>query len=203
MGKKGVTKPISFNGKKGGYAFWAKETGITASTIRKRIELGWSVSDALTKTTKARLDRIVTIGNDQYPVKEAAEILNITVSAVYDRIRMKDEYENRKKPARSAEALQEITAFGKTQPIIEFSHQYLIPPVTVRQRLKLGWSPERALTAPVCLVSGRKRSAWWDKPIEVMTGEDYALSNMIKSLQGRNLSDEEIMDECMHRINNQ
>lgn len=45
---------ITYDGKTDTVSNWSKEVGISSSTIRRRLQLGWSIEEALTKPIKRK-----------------------------------------------------------------------------------------------------------------------------------------------------
>ncbi len=54
-----------------------------------------------------------------------------------------------KQQGRNRSTNHRITALGETLCIVEWSERTGLSKETIRQRLKRGWSPERAVTAPL------------------------------------------------------
>lgn len=59
------------------------------------------------------------------------------------------EWATRKQQARNKRSNRLISAFDKTQTMIEWSEETCIDWRVLQKRLNLGWTPERALTTPV------------------------------------------------------
>lgn len=62
----------------------------------------------------------------------------------------------RKRQARNRSSSRIIEAFGKSQPSAAWAEEYGITQAALHARLKLGWSPEDAISRPIGS-NGRKR----------------------------------------------
>lgn len=64
-----------------------------------------------------------------------------------------------KEQARNRRSNRLVTAFGRTQPVAAWAEEFGLKPATFVNRLTLKWSPEEALTTPLCSGGRPKRAA--------------------------------------------
>lgn len=79
---------LTFNGRNQTISAWAKELGIPASTISKRLRLGWSDEEALKgKATVSNAPRMLTHAGRTQTIAEWAKEVGLAPSALKARLR--------------------------------------------------------------------------------------------------------------------
>lgn len=75
---------MTLNGKSHSISEWSRITGIKVATISYRMKKGWSVEDALTKSSNDREIKI-TYNNEQKTISEWSTVLNVPKSTLWYR----------------------------------------------------------------------------------------------------------------------
>ncbi|MDE2095653.1 MAG: hypothetical protein KGL39_00220 [Patescibacteria group bacterium] len=153
---------LTYNGETLCFTEWARRIGGTIDAIRGRIKRGWTVKDALTtplygKDTKATL---ITFNGKTQSLTHWAREFHIKVSLLSDRLRVLG-WDIEKALTTSAGGFRKharyFTKNGITKSVAQWAREIGIAEVTVRTRIRNGWSIQEALFAPVG-PNGKKRS---------------------------------------------
>jgi hypothetical protein len=77
---------IEYNGQSLNVSQWATVTGLEESTIRHRLDSGWSIKRALTAALRKN-EHILSIGNESHTIVEWAKIMGIEDNCIVHRLK--------------------------------------------------------------------------------------------------------------------
>lgn len=122
---------------------WARRYNLKPAKVLQRIREGMSIKDALF-TPHYRVERI-TIEGESHTMKEWAAICGISNAAMYERRRR-----GRKDRDLIVECMvmREVTAFGRTQKIVDWGKEFGLNGSMIVNRLRRGWDVEDAVSKP-------------------------------------------------------
>ena len=140
---------IEFQGKKQSLSEWAREKGISFSTLYGRLRKGWSVERMLSADTGGNADvrRLEYKGKVQ-TISEWARELGMSRGLIYDRLRKGwciDRVLGVKVSDNTARKRM-ATINGKTQSVVAWARELGLNISTVYGRLQKGWSEIEALS---------------------------------------------------------
>lgn len=142
------TAKITFQGRTMRLSEWAKTLGINESTLRGRLNNGWTVWRALTDPiTKGKRPNRLRVGKVEKSVEDWAREAGVTRGGIHARLRRGWSPEKAVSlPAQVVE--EEITFRGQTKKRKEWAREAGISDRCLKRRLELGWSLEDALERP-------------------------------------------------------
>lgn len=198
----GEARLLTYNGETKFVIEWAKQFDIHIDTLLGRLRRGWPVEKALTSPTKVMTSNgeikqrspkegqrekarregrgLLTFKGETKLISEWAEEYGISKKILRGRLSggwpLEEALSTKAGLGGRLRNLQEITFNGETKPVIKWAEQYGIPQSLLHQRLRLGWSIERALTPPDKVESlnkeaQRKRAGKLQKNFLTFNGE--------------------------------
>ena len=141
---------ITLNGESKTIAEWSEITGIEESAITKRLKLGWSDHDALTKpvSNSGKL-HFLEFNGESKTISEWSRITNISKGTINRRLREGwSNHDALTEPARNKGHKRYLDFNGESKTISAWAKATNISKETIRFRLKRGWSIEKTLTTP-------------------------------------------------------
>lgn len=132
---------------------WERENGVPATLIGKRIKLGWTPEDAVSRPVRSkRTARTVTVGGETLAIHEWSERTGIPTAVISSRLSIGWTPERAvSEPIRKRRGTgrQGVVIGGERLTIREWSKRTGIPANIISNRLNRGWTPERAVGTPV------------------------------------------------------
>lgn len=155
---------VVYKGKTQTVAEWADALGVDYFTFSRRIRAGWSVERAITEGIGEKQQKVrrYEYNGEAHTLTEWADIIGTPRSTLRRWIE--------EKGMSVAEALETqpreikhksyyfLTLDGRTQPLNDWARELNIRPITLRRRIKAGWSDEDVLTKPVDKTRCRKQA---------------------------------------------
>lgn len=160
----GSAKPITFNGETLTIQGWADKLGISYQTLYQRLHIRkLPLSKALTFGHLSEAETYTYRGETR-TLQGWANKLGVKVSTLDQRInrlhwpveRALTANTRPKKPSKSKIDTDNITAFGETKTLIQWSNDTGLSYALLYQRLDKGWPEEKALSKPVRPKKSRK-----------------------------------------------
>ena len=155
---------------------WSRRTGIPEVTIRHRLDVGWTFSQALEEEDPpAALWTTLTHNGVEDTVPGWAKRLGVSETFIRKRLRAGFSVEEALDVDAKRQPLPPITHGGLTMSLADWSRESGVPQPVLKNRLRLEWSPAQSLgvaPAPV-QVGGRRYSVTLssDGAVELSTRE--------------------------------
>lgn len=178
-------KELTYDGRTQTMAAWAREMGISANTLLRRLQRGWGVERALTEkpVTRGRrlnVKRQITHEGRTLCLAEWAREAGLKPSTLGHRLNsgwsMQDALSSalcqRVQPAAGNEKL--LTHQGRTQCVAAWAREAGINATTIFARLKRGWELERVLTTKPATKSQRPKPS--DRPGPISSAASQELT---------------------------
>lgn len=137
---------ITIKGKTRTIQEWIKQNSIKVNTLHWRMDHGWKLEDAITKSPRISLLRV---GNEEHTVSEWSKITGIPRPVIYDRL--KRGYSSEAAVSNDASVFRNgkvMSVNGIVKPIEVWAEETGISVLVLRGRIKHGYSPEEAVTIP-------------------------------------------------------
>lgn len=128
---------------------WERLNRTTPGRIKHRLHSGWSAERAVSDPPK--LNRLLTHNGETMTMTEWARRVGITVSTIRKRLRLGWPIQRvlATTPGSIKAGALYVTFEGETRTLADWATVRGFPHYTVAQRLRLGWTIERALSTPV------------------------------------------------------
>lgn len=140
---------LEFRGERHTVQTWADRLGVQASLLRRRLNAGWTVDEALGLPLHARVHyRVYEFEGQRRTLRQWAEHLGMSYTALIQRFRKG--WPLKRALTIPVQRRGERVAFqGERLTVREWADRVGMQYSTVKQRLSCGWSMRRALTEPL------------------------------------------------------
>lgn len=140
---------LTIDGQSKTVAEWSEITGISTSTIHRRLVLGWSDDETLKTDVAIVADkRFIEYQGETHSISEWAKITGIPGGTI--RRRVDQGWPLDKLLAKTSRNGKRILTYqGKSQDVTTWALEVGIKKETIYARIRSGWSVEKILTTPV------------------------------------------------------
>lgn len=138
---------ITYKGKTGCLASWARKFNLSANTIRSRLNKGWSVEHALRAPRQCDILDSITFNGRTLTLGAWAKEVGMSRQVLRGRINLGWSVERAlTEPVRPMNTT--YSCAGKNLTVAEWARESGVSERLIRNRLDKGWSFQRALTEP-------------------------------------------------------
>ena len=136
---------LEYQGRRQTVSEWARELGLKASTLHRRLGIGWSAADVL---TRPKFGMVAFDGRVQ-SIHDWAKEVGISAGTIYKRLQYGWPMDKALTATRQDNSPKKLTFRGRTKSLGAWARELGMRPAVIHTRIYRGWPVAKALSTPV------------------------------------------------------